>query len=438
MSGLDARTARRRYLILLALRWLPVGLTIPVSVLLLISRGLSLGELGWVFSVQGFVVLALELPTGGLTDSLGRRPVLLLSTLIGIGALVVYYFAHSVGAFVAATALMGVYRALDSGPLEAWYVDSTLAANPDARLEGGLSAGTAVLGGSIAVGALASGGLVAWHPIDAVETLALPYLIAITIAVVSFVAIIVLMTEHRPRRGAREITAAVRAVPTVIASGFRLLRGSRILMALIAVELFWGFGMVAFESLTPVRLTEVLSGDADKAASLMGPVSSAAWAASALGAAGIVLVARRLGVPFTAGLLRLLQGATVIGMGLLGGPIGVIVAFLICYTIHGASNPLHMTLLHEQVDGDNRATVISLNSMLSQPAGAIGGIVLASLAGAVSVTVAMVVGGIVLAAAAPLYLPSWRASRASRTPADPAVEADVDAPSAEEIGATVR
>jgi hypothetical protein len=434
MSGLDARSARRRFLFLLALRWLPVGLTIPVSVLLLISRGLSLGELGWVFSVQGFVVLALELPTGGLTDALGRRPVLLLATLYGIAALTVYYFAHSVGAFVAATALMGIYRALDSGPLEAWYVDSTLAANPDARLEGGLSAGTAVLGSSIAVGALASGGLVAWHPVSGVETLALPVLVAIGIAVASLIAVAILMTEHRPRRGFGQVTAAVRSVPSVIAGGVRLVRGSRVLAALIAVELFWGFGMIAFESLTPVRLTEVLSGDADHAASLMGPVSSAAWAASALGAAGIVLVTRRLGVPFTAGLLRILQGVTVIGMGLLGGPVGVIVAFLICYTVHGASNPLHMTLLHEQVDGDNRATVISLNSMLSQPAGAIGGIVLASLAGAVSVTVAMVVGGIVLAAAAPLYLPAWRARRVRAAPGD----AQVDAPSAEEVGAAVR
>jgi MFS family permease len=435
MSGLDARSARRRFLFLLALRWLSVGLTIPVSVLLLISRGLSLGELGWVFSVQGFVVLALELPTGGLTDSLGRRPVLLMATAIGIGALVVYYFAHSVAAFVASTALMGVYRALDSGPLEAWYVDSTLAANPDARLEGGLSAGTAVLGGSIAVGALASGGLVAWHPISAVESLALPVLVAIGVAVVSFFAIAILMTEHRPHRGIGQMAAAVRSVPSVIAGGVRLVRGSRVLAALIAVELFWGFGMVSFESLTPVRLTEVLSGDADRAASLMGPVSSAAWAASALGAAGVVLVSRRLGVPFTAGLLRIVQGLTVIGMGLLGGPVGVITAFLICYTVHGASNPLHMTLLHEQVDGDNRATVISLNSMLSQPAGAIGGIVLASLAGAVSVTVAMIVGGIVLAVAAPLYLPAWRARRAR---AVPALGPDVDAPSAEEVGATVR
>ena len=61
-TELDPRTARRRYLLLTALRWLPTGFTIPIYVLLPLSRGLSLTEIGLVFSVQGLVVLALELP----------------------------------------------------------------------------------------------------------------------------------------------------------------------------------------------------------------------------------------------------------------------------------------------------------------------------------------------------------------------------------------
>ncbi|MFN2487442.1 MAG: hypothetical protein ABR609_12690, partial [Acidimicrobiia bacterium] len=35
-------------------------------------------------------------------------------------------------------------------------------------------------------------------------------------------------------------------------------RSNRILLAIIAVELFWGFGMVSFEGLMPVRLAEVV------------------------------------------------------------------------------------------------------------------------------------------------------------------------------------
>jgi predicted MFS family arabinose efflux permease len=110
--------------------------------------------------------------------------------------------------------------------------------------------------------------------------------------------------------------------------------------------------------------------------------------------------------------MRILQGGTVVIMGLVAGPIGLIAGYLACYAVHGASNPLHMTLLHHEVTGSHRTTVISMNSMISQPAGAVGTIVLTALADGTSVSTAIVVGGIVLAVAAPLYLPAWRAERA--------------------------
>ena len=398
---------------LIGLRWLPTGLLIPVLVLLALSRGLSLTEIGLVFSLQGLVVLALELPTGGLSDALGRRPVLIIASLVGLASMGVLLIADTVALFALATLLQGVYRALDSGPLEAWYVDATLAADPDANLETGLSAGSTVLSVAIALGALASGALVALDPFDSVSALVLPLVVALGLGIVNLVAVLLLMSEARVAHGPGAIGAGVRSVPRIVGDGIGLLRGSRVLAAIVAVELFWGFAMVTFESLFPVRLAETL-GDPNRAAAVMGPVSSIAWFAAAAGAALIVLVSRRIGVALSAMALRVAQGATVVAMGLIAGPIGAVVAYLACYAAHGASNPMHMTLLHREVDGPRRATVISINSMVSQPAGAIGAIVLASLADATSVSTAMIVGGVVCALAAPLYIPALRAERARR------------------------
>ena len=64
-------------------------------------------------------------------------------------------------------------------------------------------------------------------------------------------------------------------------------------------------------------------------------------------------------------------------MGLVAGPIGAVIAYLACYMAHGASNPMHTTLLHREVDGPHRTTVLSMNSMIAQPAGALGAITLA-------------------------------------------------------------
>jgi hypothetical protein len=89
-------------------------------------------------AAQGLLVLLLELPTGGLADALGRKPVLVLATGVNLASLLLLSFADSLGLLLAGFALQGIYRALDSGPLESWYVDALLAADPDADLERGL------------------------------------------------------------------------------------------------------------------------------------------------------------------------------------------------------------------------------------------------------------------------------------------------------------
>jgi MFS family permease len=413
-TSLSARSLHHRFLVLTALRWLPTGMLVPVLVLLPLERGIDLAALGLAASVQGFVVLALELPTGGLADSLGRRAVLLASTVVSICSIGLFLLADSFVALLTVFALQGIYRALDSGPLEAWYVDATHAADPQAPIERGLSHAGAVLGVAVAAGALASGGLVAVHPVPGVDALATPVLAALALQVLGLLGVAVLMVEPpRSDGGLRGAGRAAMAAPSAVAKGVRLLTRSRVLTAIVAVELFWGFAAATYESLMPVRLAEIL-GDADQAAAITGPAGSAAWLASAVGAACVPWLSRRLGVAPTAALLRVLHGLTVIGLGLFAGVAGVIAAYLLGYAAHGASNPAHMTLLHRQVTGPVRATVVSLNSMVAQPSGALGLIVLTAVADKVSVSTAMYAGGAVLAAAAPLYLPAWRQERARR------------------------
>ncbi len=294
---------------------------------------------------------------------------------------------------------------------EAWYVDATHAVDPDARIESGLAAGSSVLSLAIAAGALLAGALVALDPLPAVETLALPVLVALGFAVVNLVAAAILLSETRPASDARAVADSIRAVPTVIRDGVGLLRRSRVLTAVVAVELFWGFAIVAFETLFPLRLGEVLDSTTE-AAALMGPASSAAWFAAAAGAALIAMVSRRTGVARAAIAMRILQGLAIVAMGLVAGPVGLITAYLACYLTHGASNPMHSTLLHREVDASHRTTVLSLNSMVFHPAAAIGAIVLTAIATETSLSTAMLVAGVACAVAAPLYLPAWRQERA--------------------------
>jgi MFS family permease len=233
---------RRRYLILLALRWFPVGLYVPISVLLPLDRGLTLAETGLAASLQGFVVLALELPTGGLSDSWGRRPVLVLSAAVAVASMSLLAVADTFALFAVVFLLQGGYRALDSGPLEAWYVDATLAADPSAKLERGLSAGATVASLAVGAGALATGGIVAWVRLPGVPTLVAPVLLGLVVQLAGLVALALLVREPPHPAGKRTLLMSLREVPRVIADGARLVRRSRILLALLAVELTRKYG----------------------------------------------------------------------------------------------------------------------------------------------------------------------------------------------------
>jgi MFS family permease len=417
VTAADAATVSRRFVVLTGLRWAPVGLLMPVLVLLPLDRGLTLSQLGLVAATQGFVVLLLELPTGGMADSLGRRPVLVAAGIIGICSTVLLLLAQGMTGFALAFALQGVYRALDSGPLEAWYVDATHATQPDRtraddEVARGLSRAGAALGIAIAAGALGGAGLVALGDLGPLDALAVPVAASLVLQVAGLVGVLVLMTEARPReRGSA--ADAVRAAPRTIGSGLRLLRTSPVLLAVVAVELSWGFGSAGYEGLVPVRITEILA-DPDAAAVVMGPAAASAWLLSALGAASLPVLTRRIGIAPSAVLLRFLQAVAVALMGLFAGIVGVVTAYLFCYAAHGASNPAHMTLLHREVDGSLRATAISINSMMAQAAGAVGVVTLAAVADRSSAGVAMYVAAAVLAAGAPLYLPAWRKERRLR------------------------
>lgn len=89
---------------------------------------------------------------------------------------------------------------MDSGPLDAWYVDTAQAADPDADIERGLAHGGVVLGVAISVGSLAGGGLVVLGPLGGIDALVLPLLASLALEIVHLTAVGLLMTETRTVR----------------------------------------------------------------------------------------------------------------------------------------------------------------------------------------------------------------------------------------------
>jgi MFS family permease len=415
--ALSPGSARARLLTLSFTRWFPTGLTIGIITLWPLERGLSVAQTLTALSFSGVVVFLLELPTSGFADAFGRRPVFLAACLVGAAATAALLVADSFWTFALAFALYGVFRALDSGPLEAWYVDTVHDSEPGADVGRTLSVQDTVVGVAIASGSLVSAGLVSWHPWSSESALFLPIVICGVLNLAHLVVSATLMREtraHADGTAPQRALASAREAPGIIRGGLGLLRSSTVLRGLVLVEVFWALAMVVFENFQPVRLAELLGSEA-QAGAWMGVVAAGGWAVFALGSTLAGLVSARIGVARTAMLARLLNGLGAVAMGLVVGPVALVAAYLLTYSLHGAGGPMHSALLHREAQAQNRATVLSMNSMMMFAAFSASASGLGWIAGQTSNQVAMVIAGTASVVGVLLYLPARRAERENVT-----------------------
>jgi MFS family permease len=407
--------ARRVFLTLTLTRWFSVGLVVGIFTLWILERGLTISEAAFALSFTGVVVFLLELPTSGFADAFGRRPVYVTSAVFGVLASVAMLVAHSFAAFVVASVLMGVFRALDSGPLEAWFVDTVHATEPDADVDGALAAQGTALGVAIAAGALISGGLIWWHPVTSQSALWLPVLCSVVLSAVHLFMVLLLLKEprgvkHLDASGLGRALASAKEAPTIIRDGLGLVRSNVVLRGLILAEVAWSIAMVVFEMFQPVRLAELL-GSEEAAGAWMGPIAAGGWAIFAAGSALAGLTSKRLGVSRTAILGRLLNSVGAIVMGLVAGPVALVIAYAFTYSMHGFLGPMHAALLHRVAEARNRATILSMNSMTAFAAFSLTMPLLGILAERASTQVAMIVAGAISLLGLLAYLPARRAEK---------------------------
>jgi hypothetical protein len=395
------RSATRRLVGLTALRWLPVGLTTPITVLLAQARGLSLAEIGLLFTVHGVVVTALELPTGGLADVLGRRPVVIAGAVLHMASVLLYATATGFSGFLAGVLLLGVGRALASGPVEAWYVDTVHRIEPAADVAPGLAKLGAADGGSLAVGAIVGGLLPALLGGAGAGALALPYLGAAVCDLIFIAAVARLLTEDRPPREGSvrtALAAGARAVPGTVTGAVRMSVTDGPMRLVLLLTAVGGIGLVACELLGPVRFA-TLAGGRDDGAAVFGVVLAVSFATAAVGA--MVAPALR----------RLLRGSTrvtcaalftlgAVALALVAVPEVLLVvgtAFALYYLAHGSAGPLLSAVLHTRVTAAHRATAVSAMSLAQALGGIAGNLAVPHVVAGLDTGAGfVVVGGVVL------------------------------------------
>ncbi len=383
-DALTAEQARRRFVGLTLLRWLPVGIAVPVSVLLATARGLSPAEIGLTVAVYGTVALLLELPTGGLADAFGHRPVLAASGLFSTVALATMVVADSVLLFSVAWALTGVARALDSGPLEAWYVDAARSQDPTADVTRGLSWGGAADGAGLAVGAVLGGTLPLLLDRGGAAALAAPLLLAAGVALVHVAAVLLLVVPLRPgapTSRAAAVRAGVREVPVIVSATVRLVLRVRVLRLLLVASFLVGLVLTSLELLGPLHLAE-LAGSPQAGSAVFGAVTAVSFAAAAVGSLLAPAAARaaRGSVVLVSAVTSVLAAGAVAAFATAPGVAVAAVAYAAFHLLDGAAWPLRKQLLHDGTTSAQRSTTVSASSLALMLGGVLGSLLLPLLA----------------------------------------------------------
>ncbi len=362
-----------RLTVLSALRWFPVGLVVPVLILMFGARGLPIDRVGQVMALYGVVTLSLELPTGGLADTWGRRRVIIISGLVNAVALLTLGLSGQMGAILAAVAAMGAARALSSGPLEAWFVDS-FAEGADPGVESGLARGQVAESLALGLGSIIGGflpRLATALPAEGqgVIALSIPFFCASAVTLVFVVAAAVLLRHETAVRTDSGLAGTVLA-----AARSAITRPEVRRVMLVAAAL--GVILSGVELLSPNRFNALVS-DPTAVSGIYGVLTASAFAVAAAGAA----LSTRIPGPRVrlATLTFLLIAAAVL---IISVPSVVVASggFLLVYLGIGLQGPVMAGLLHARVDSQVRATMMSVESLALQAGGAVTTLVVGAVA----------------------------------------------------------
>jgi MFS family permease len=399
----------RAYYAIAGLYTLSAALIWGVNTLFLLDAGL---DIFGVFIANGAFTAGMvlfEIPTGVLADTRGRRLSFLLSVAILIATTLGYVFVArgggGLGLFVIVSVVMGLGFTFYSGATEAWLVDALEATEHRGGLDHVFARGSMVTGAAMLVGTI-GGGLLG--SLD----LSYPYLLRSVMLAAVFVVAFVAMHDlgFTPRAmGWREVPQEMRHVAKAsVQYGWRR-RSVRLLMLCSAVQL--GFITWGFYAWQPYFL-ELLGRDAVWVAGVVAALLSASIiAGNALTDWFTQFCGRRTTLLLWAAGI---QTVGAVGVGL-AGSFWLAVTFLLLVTgAMGVAGPVKQAYLHQVVPSEQRASVLSFDSLVGNAGGIVAQGGLGYLGRAQSIAVGYVVGGL----ATVLSLPLLRSLRGMAEEAD--------------------
>jgi MFS family permease len=404
-----SKTVRRTYYVLIAGNALAASLIWGINTIFLLDAGLTNFEAFAANACFTAGMVLFEIPTGVVADRWGRRASFLAGTLtlaVTTALYVLLWQVHSAFIWWAIiSALLGLGFTFFSGATEAWLVDALTATKFDGQLE------TVFSRGQVVVGALTLGGSVAGGYLAQVTNLGVPYVVRTAILVGMFVIALIMMHDMGfiPDRGDRPLTEMKKIVNSSVEHGLRVPAVRAIMLAGMFTG---GIDIYVYYALQPHLLNLWGDQEAYGVAGLVAALVAGAQIVGGLFAPGVRRVLKRR----TSALL-ILQGLAVVMLALIGliSNFWIVIVLIMLWGLVGfAAVPIRQSYLNGMIPSQQRATILSFDSLLNSA----GGIVAQPVLGKSADVWGYQFSYLLSAAGSALALPFIARARHLNTPAD--------------------
>ena len=406
----QSRQVQRVYLILMLLHTLAASFIWGINTLFLLDAGLSNAQ---AFSANAFFTagqVLFEVPTGVTADIRGRRFSYLLGTLTLTLSTLLYLLMWRISApfwaWALASTLLGLGFTFFSGAVEAWLVDALTATGFTGRLDsvfakGEIVGGVAMLTGSVAGGYIAQ-----------ITNLGVPYVVRIVVLVLTFAFAFTLMRDigFTPKDASSPLLEIKRVLAGSIRYGLRNPPVRWVMLASIVLD---GVSIYAFYAMQPYLLQ--LYGD-PKAYGVAGLAAAIVGGAQIGGGLLVPRLRRGFDRRTSVLLMATLVGATAIAVvGFVPKFWLAIVLLMLWGLVFATVMPVRQAFVNGLIPSEQRATVLSFDSLMGSAGGVVFQPALGRVADAWGYPASYLCSAAIQAVAVPLI---WLARR-ERAESDP-------------------
>ncbi len=380
-----------------------MGLTVAVVALALTDRGMDLFQISLLFGIYSFTTMTMELPFGGLADTIGRKPVFLAATVASMISLMLFLSTSNFYVLALSFAFIGFGRALRSGTLDAWFIETFKIYAPDVDIQPALAKAQSANAMGLAMGAVLGGllpdlfGSVAGRMGFSAYDVSYAASLAAMSGVFLYTLLVIVETP-RPLHP-KALKLGFTSVPQVIRdAGLLALRHPVLSMLLVALV----FSLMAtnpVEVIWPTHAKPML--EVGYANTVIGVLTATYFFSIAFGASLSSRInrifRRRHAVTFAAALFCL--ACLQILLALQGSIIGFVAIFILYSVALGVSETPASSILHGCVEDCQRSTMLSLKSLMQQLGAAAGLLLAGAIAETYSTPAAWMAGAVFLVAA---------------------------------------